>query len=1249
MPGSSKPNIQPQSQTLIPETYLDIPSQRLYILSLGLLCQAIKILDFILSIASPEERSNLCRKWLIVDLFYCIILSQLRIPRLHYNKTTVLLQICILWFLDGVMFGGIIVHSSILSGGASEGAEVAATPESFSVWDIIGPLTFGVISRASSKDSSHLLGQHTVRMSPISTAQLNPTGATFCLSSKKAPVLLPVLLNNTNVAGLRYSITPLTQRDDTPHQKVEYFDLSGKELKAIEQGYRESLQQTRSTTTLLHDEEYDEYDEEDAEHKASSSPLQTTQSLVYIRLTKPGVVSLERVTDTNSVEAKLLSSIVVVAPCPQVSFTDDATSDVDSVRCAGQQTDSQLMLDVYGVPPLSLRWMKTVNGYRETFLVEGIEGDHIANRALPQELKIPLTITFDKPGTYLYALEEISDGIGNVVRVGSTSNGITDPTSKNKTKNTRSFLVLQKPTVSFEHCSSDNPTSLLIGSEASLVIKTFQADEFDAPWEVYLKYQPPTGSKDKILKPWRKTLKTQNTRRELSIRASAPGDYTIGGVKGKWCSGKVLVPETCRVVERPLPSAEIEWKRIHECSGDTGVSASLVLRGTPPFHVYYRVQRDNEPARELSKTFASSRGELTLQPDRSGHYTFTFTHLIIHPLASADFVETSAGMGKARRKINSCAKDVVDVDVELKGTGPWNLELQIIGPENAETLLVEGIEMHKKRLQVPIPEPLKRNGGNFEINLVSVEDMYKCKRPICVKSVRPTAMFYGTPEERHITVNEHERASLPLRLTGDGPWHLKYVRVGAEDKPITVVLTNPNDYLIVNEKGIYEIISIADSQCTGSVHPSSYRYEVGWVPRPSARLSSDITATYEPFNNSYILNPVCEGTADHVDLDLTGRPPFQIQYNIAEGNDAGIIKLIDQPNFSSIQPRARLQLQTLTPGRVYYEVKQIGDAAYPLDKYQNTRPSARFKNRNRITYCLNDAFLPLDTSSGDGILLLEGTPPFRVKVSVKDLASSHVDTQVIEVSDYVWKVESPAYTFKSIGPHRVTVESLTDASNCAQSVLDPLYSSIWIDVAETAAIIPFDRREDICVGEMSQFQLEGIPPWTIGYRINNKLYSQEAKVSPFQLLQQQSGEFTVASIAHQQKMCKAVVTDLKYTVHPLPSAQVGHGKRIYQDIHEGDQAEIVFTLIGEPPFTFTYQRSELSSKKGGKPGKVLETHTVSRVLAHEYSIFSALEGTWTVTSISDRFCRYPPIQPDVSIEKQHSRSTHVAFSCAFDH
>jgi len=118
-------------------------------------------------------------------------------------------------------------------------------------------------------------------------------------------------------------------------------------------------------------------------------------------------------------------------------------------------------------------------------------------------------------------------------------------------------------------------------------------------------------------------------------------------------------------------------------SGDTGVSASLTLHGTPPFQVYYRIQRDQEPPHEFPKTFATSRGELTLQPDRSGHYTFTFFQIsdtyykrveldgpsidqVIHPLAGADFVATTTYQSGKRRKISSCEGNMVSVDVGLK-------------------------------------------------------------------------------------------------------------------------------------------------------------------------------------------------------------------------------------------------------------------------------------------------------------------------------------------------------------------------------------------------------------------------------------------------------------------------------------------------------------------------------------------------------------------------------------------------------
>lgn len=44
---------------------------------------------------------------MLLDLGYCLVLSQLRIPRLRYSAAVILLQVAILWFLDGLMFGGI--------------------------------------------------------------------------------------------------------------------------------------------------------------------------------------------------------------------------------------------------------------------------------------------------------------------------------------------------------------------------------------------------------------------------------------------------------------------------------------------------------------------------------------------------------------------------------------------------------------------------------------------------------------------------------------------------------------------------------------------------------------------------------------------------------------------------------------------------------------------------------------------------------------------------------------------------------------------------------------------------------------------------------------------------------------------------------------------------------------------------------------------------------------------------------------
>ncbi|KAG8886558.1 hypothetical protein FRB98_001250 [Tulasnella sp. 332] len=119
-------------------------------------------------------------------------------------------------------------------------------------------------------------------------------------------------------------------------------------------------------------------------------------------------------------------------------------------------------------------------------------------------------------------------------------------------------------------------------------------------------------------------------------------------------------------------------------------------------------------------------------------------------------------------------------------------------------------------------------------------------------------------------------------------------------------------------------------------------------------------------------------------------------------------------------------------------------------------------------------------------------------------------------------------------------------------------------------------------------------------------------------------------------MCKKVVDDIEVTVHPIPTGSVSSGQSREDIIREGDQATITFVLSGTPPFTFTYQRTELpSAKRSHHALKVLETHTVSGFTSSTYSIYSAQEGTWTITFIADKFCRFPPTPPDGTVASSY--------------
>lgn len=66
-----------------------------------------------LFLGEASSSSSYTRKWVLVDSLYCSVLAGLRIPRLRYTKSVVILQIVSLCLVDAFLFGSLTINLGI--------------------------------------------------------------------------------------------------------------------------------------------------------------------------------------------------------------------------------------------------------------------------------------------------------------------------------------------------------------------------------------------------------------------------------------------------------------------------------------------------------------------------------------------------------------------------------------------------------------------------------------------------------------------------------------------------------------------------------------------------------------------------------------------------------------------------------------------------------------------------------------------------------------------------------------------------------------------------------------------------------------------------------------------------------------------------------------------------------------------------------------------------------------------------------
>lgn len=669
-----------------------------------------------------------------------------------------------------------------------------------------------------------------------STAKINPAGKPFCLQRKQSsPLTIPIRLNGTAPSQIHYSHTSFS---DPPVVRTHI-------LKSMTE-YAESLEEPGEGLRFY-----------------------------SLYVTDPGVYKLERVDDKEKKNIRIQHSEAIVVDCPTAEIS--SFNELERHFCEGEV--DALKIQVKGVPPLHLTYTQNVNGRAVAVPIDNIQPepfisplihddssqhaithlDYAFARAHSITLTYPLSL--NHVGQWNYSLTSVRDAMGNTIEFENSQPGY-------------SVVVHEKPKISLRGCSEDNPIKILKGRDTNINFNVQTTEP--GPFNITLAFQLPDSTEPTSVK----THLLAHKRESLSV--AEPGIYSILNVATQYCSGDVLAPQSCLAITPPEPSLQIEWATLKDhCSGTVGVTADLTFIGEPPFHLSYRTLSKSTNQLESKRIkIDRTRHQMEFKPEVAGTYQYEFITLddvnyrwiqldgemysheaTIHPLPGAKFVDVGS------RK--TCIGTSLDVPVRMIGSGPWNLTYDIVESGGRRVSFTTHVDKSEMMLELP----KFQKGGRGTVSLRSVTDGGGCKVQlgeedllIDVRREKPSASLYSSS----LTGRDGDLLRIPLRLTGDGPWHLKYSNVDSkgQQSEYEISVSDPNGFIDTRSDGVFELLSVSDSSCPGVIKPGNERSEVVWIARPKFEI---IGLEGAPRHEVQKLGDICAGHDASLDLTLHGR------------------------------------------------------------------------------------------------------------------------------------------------------------------------------------------------------------------------------------------------------------------------------------------------------------------------------------------------------------------------------------------
>ncbi|KAJ3197361.1 hypothetical protein HK101_004237 [Irineochytrium annulatum] len=583
-----------------------------------------------------------------------------------------------------------------------------------------------------------------------------------------------------------------------------------------------------------------------------------------------------------------------------------------------------------------------------------------------------------------------------------------------------------------------------------------------------------------------------------------------------------------------------------------------------------------------------------------------------------------------------------ELHVAFDGTGPWDLYFSrsesredFLQGKVADELLVQKVS--KSFSSFPIDTP-----GYYVLNAVTDE--------FCEGSVElPSTCLVQVTLPPSVTVSAQPieqscvgaiGALVNVSLTGEPPFWLEYDEVyGGERRRERKTIDKLRDTLAFKPSlpgtYLYEFKRVGDATYIDGVAIDNVTVTQIIHPQSDARFDGP---------NRYV---ACSGDLVELFVALSGSGPWTLRYELMfesskqqfvrkritedqvriatphlENPGTYILDLIGQAIFQrdtmmKIEEKvsskvAKLNLDTTRDGHRVYTFQSISDGNYKdvdLSKHGDAlvieqtvlrRPNAVFASgQDQLFQCLG-----MD-GDGDVEFNLQGVPPFELILEMKHESQPRDVVRLSNLTDHVVKYRPPSLV--TTGKYQIKLVLVHDATGC-ETVFDPdsSESSKVVQVSDVAKIASSSPTH-MCIGDILTYTMQGTAPFRIHYTFDG-VEQEEILISDplLTLYASDPGVVSVTQICNKMQCCTR--TNLTHVIHTLPSAIVDGGYDLVEDIREGDEAAIAIDFKGEPPFSFTYLRSELSPQPSAKNLRSDETFTVTGIEAPQYVISTSQEA-----------------------------------------